>query len=39
MCSNNLKRLKVYVSLKGNKLACFANSEGSFQVHVSVHDF
>ena len=41
MCSNNLKgnKLKVYISLKGNKLACFANSEDSLQVHASVHDF
>ena len=41
MCSNNLKgnKLKVYISLKGNKLACSANSEDSLQVHASVHDF
>ena len=36
LCSNTLKKikqLKAYVSLKGNKLACFGNSKGSFQVH------
>ena len=28
LCNNNLERskLKVYISLKGNELACFANS-------------
>ena len=32
--SNTLKRneLKVYISLKGNKLVCFGNSSDSFQV-------
>ena len=41
LCSNTLKRtkLKVYISLKGNKLACFANSYGSFQVQCMVHNF
>ena len=34
--NNTLKRneVKVYISLKGNKLACFANSKGSFQLRV-----
>ena len=32
MCSNTVKsnKLKVHVSLKENKLACFTNSKGSF---------
>ena len=35
LCSSTLKRneLKVYISLKESKLACFTNSESSFQVH------
>ena len=39
--SNTLKRskLKLYISLKENKLACFANSWGSFQIHDLVHHF
>ena len=39
--SNALKRneLKVYISLNSNKLACFWNSQGSFQVHDLVDDF
>ena len=38
-CSNNLKRnkLKIYGSLKENKLSCFTSSKGSFQVHDLVH--
>ena len=41
LCSNTLKRneLRVYFSLKENKLACFTNSYDSFQVHDLVHDF
>ena len=41
LCSNTSKRnkLKVYISLKQNELACFVNSEGSFKVHDLVHDF
>ena len=36
-----LKRneVRVYISLKVNKLTCFVNSLGSFQVHDLVHDF
>ena len=35
LCSSTLKRneLKVYISLKESKLACFTNSYGSLQVH------
>lgn len=37
----NLKRndLRVYTYLKGNKLAYFSNSSGSFQVNNLVLDF
>ena len=40
LCSNILKwnELKVYISLKENKLACFFTS-GSTQIHDLVHDF
>ena len=40
LCSNTLKsnKLKIYISLKGNKLACFANSSGALQVQDLVHD-
>ena len=35
LCNSTLLRiwLKVYISLKGNKLASFANSEASLQIH------
>ena len=40
-CGNTLKLsdLKVHISLKENKLACFTNSSGSFELHDLVHDF
>ena len=39
--SNTLKanELKVSISLKENKLICFINSKGSFQLHDLVNDF
>ena len=41
MCSNTLKsnKLEIDGSLKENKLACFTNSKGSFQVLDLVRDF
>ena len=41
LCSNTLTRneLKVYNSLKENKLVCFTNSQDSFQVRDLVRDF
>ena len=41
LCSNTLKKneLEVYISPKGNKLACFTNNSSSFQLHDLVNDF
>ena len=36
---NNHDFILGYVSLKGNKSACFVNSEGPFKLHDAVHDF
>ena len=34
-----MSKLKVYISLNGNKLTCFVNNQGSFQVLDLVYDF
>ena len=34
-----MSKLKVYISLNGDKLTCFVNNQGSFQVLDLVYDF
>ena len=34
-----MSKLKVYISLNGNKLTCFVNNKGPFQVLDLVYDF